>query len=223
MGIMKFKHSNIIASLVFICFSCNHSNADTSVKNSAAYLNVKKTYSQHPGKYDYIMFGDSITKNGKWNNLIPDYLIGNRGISGDDTSGMLDRINDIERTGAKTVFIMAGTNDVTRKVPPEEIAKNIILMTNHMKQKNINVVIQSTILSGDKRKRKNTSINKINDLLKAFSGKSGTPFLDLNSILSPNGVLKMEYTSDGTHLNTSGYEVWSKILRAYIDSSIKNR
>ncbi|OUE86909.1 hypothetical protein AZZ81_002710 [Klebsiella aerogenes] len=199
------------------------SNADTSVKNSAAYLNVKKTYSQHPGKYDYIMFGDSITKNGKWNNLIPGYLIGNRGISGDDTSGMLDRINDIERTGAKTVFIMAGTNDVTRKVPPEEIAKNIILMTNHMKQKNINVVIQSTILSGDKRKRKNTSINKINDLLKAFSGKSGTPFLDLNSILSPNGVLKMEYTSDGTHLNTSGYEVWSKILRAYIDSSIKNR
>ncbi|HBT3125556.1 GDSL-type esterase/lipase family protein [Klebsiella aerogenes] len=220
---MKFKHSNIIASLVFICFYCNHSNADTSVKNSAAYLNVKKTYSQHPGKYDYIMFGDSITKNGKWNNLIPGYLIGNRGISGDDTSGMLDRINDIERTGAKTVFIMAGTNDVTRKVPPEEIAKNIILMTNHMKQKNINVVIQSTILSGDKRKRKNTSINKINDLLKAFSGKSGTPFLDLNSILSPNGVLKMEYTSDGTHLNTSGYEVWSKILRAYIDSSIKNR
>ncbi|HDU4089835.1 TPA: hypothetical protein RFN11_005061, partial [Klebsiella aerogenes] len=85
--------------------------------------------------------------NGKWNNLIPGYLIGNRGISGDDTSGMLDRINDIERTGAKTVFIMAGTNDVTRKVPPEEIAKNIILMTNHMKQKNINVVIQSTILS----------------------------------------------------------------------------
>ena len=169
------------------------------------------------------MFGDSITKNGKWNNLIPGYLIGNRGISGDDTSGMLDRINDIERTGAKTVFIMAGTNDVTRKVPPEEIAKNIILMTNHMKQKNINVVIQSTILSGDKRKRKNTSINKINDLLKAFSGKSGTPFLDLNSILSPNGVLKMEYTSDGTHLNASGYEVWSKILRAYIDSSIKNR
>ncbi|EPL2134163.1 TPA: hypothetical protein MI728_004123 [Klebsiella aerogenes] len=220
---MKFKHSNIIATLLFICFFCNHSNADTSVKNSAAYLNVKKTYSQHPGKYDYIMFGDSITKNGKWNNLIPGYLIGNRGISGDDTSGMLDRINDIERTGAKTVFIMAGTNDVTRKVPPEEIAKNIILMTNHMKQKNINVVIQSTILSGDKRKRKNTSINKINDLLKAFSGKSGTPFLDLNSILSPNGVLKMEYTSDGTHLNTSGYEVWSKILRAYIDSSIKNR
>ncbi len=134
---MKFKHSNIIASLVFICFSCNHSNADTSVKNSAAYLNVKKTYSQHPGKYDYIMFGDSITKNGKWNNLIPGYLIGNRGISGDDTSGMLDRINDIERTGAKTVFIMAGTNDVTRKVPPEEIAKNIILMTNHMKQKTL--------------------------------------------------------------------------------------
>ncbi|MFH7379286.1 hypothetical protein I5195_15415 [Klebsiella aerogenes] len=220
---MKFKYSNIIASLVFICFSCNHSNADTSVKNSPAYLNVKKTHSRHPGKYDYIMFGDSITKNGKWNNLIPGYLIGNRGISGDDTSGMLDRINDIERTGAKTVFIMAGTNDVTRKVPPEEIAKNIILMTNHMKQKNINVIIQSTILSGDKRKRKNTSINKINDLLKAFSSKSGTPFLDLNAILSPNGVLKMEYTSDGTHLNTSGYEVWSKILRAYIDSSIKNR
>lgn len=43
---------------------------------------------------------------------------------------MLDRITDVERTGAKTVFIMAGTNDITRKVKPEDVARTIILMTN---------------------------------------------------------------------------------------------
>jgi lysophospholipase L1-like esterase len=31
---------------------------------------------------------------------------------------MLDRIKDVERTNAKVVFIMAGTNDITRTEYP---------------------------------------------------------------------------------------------------------
>jgi lysophospholipase L1-like esterase len=34
---------------------------------------------------------------------------------------MLDRIKDVERTNAKVVFIMAGTNDITRNVEPDPL------------------------------------------------------------------------------------------------------
>lgn len=199
----------------------NHCNADASVKSSSAYLKTKEMYSLHPGKYDYVMLGDSITKSGRWNNLIPGYSIGNRGISGDDTAGMLDRITDVERTGAKIVFIMAGTNDITRKVKPEDVARNIILMTNKMKEKGITVVIQSTILSGEEKKYKNPSINTINNILNDFSKKTATPYLDLNSSLSQNGMLKKEYTVDSTHLNAAGYKAWSEILKSYIERVTK--
>ena len=209
------------SALILTVLFSNLCNADASVKSSSAYLKTKEMYSLHPGKYDYVMFGDSITKSGRWNNLIPGYSIGNRGISGDDTAGMLDRITDVERTGAKTVFIMAGTNDITRKVKPEDVARNIILMTNEMKGKGITVVIQSTILSGEEKKYKNPSINKINNILKDFSKNTATPYLDLNSSLSKNGKLKEEYTVDSTHLNAAGYKVWSDILKSYISGVTK--
>lgn len=199
----------------------SYCHADASVKSSSAYLKTKEMYSLHPGKYNYVMFGDSITKSGKWDNLIPGYSIGNRGISGDDTAGMLDRLTDVERTGAKTVFIMAGTNDITRKIKPDDVARNIILMTNKMKEKGITVVIQSTILSGEERKDKNPSIIAINNILKDFSKKTGTAYLDLNTGLSENGLLKSEYTIDGTHLTAEGYKIWSKIITSYLQNSMQ--
>ncbi|EPR9647768.1 GDSL-type esterase/lipase family protein [Klebsiella pneumoniae] len=216
---MKLISLSAVASFMLSLLLCSECNADASVKNSPEYIKVKEMYSQHPGHFDYIMLGDSITKSGKWNELLPGYSIGNRGISGDDTSGMLDRIIDIEKAFPKVVFIMAGTNDITRKIKPENVAKNIISMTNEMKKKNIKVVIQSTILSGEKRKSKNHSINKLNSILKNFSVQSGTPFLDLNSKLSERGVLINEYTIDGTHLTAKGYEIWRSILVDFLNKT----
>ncbi|WP_434584176.1 GDSL-type esterase/lipase family protein [Klebsiella sp. R390] len=209
---MKLISTSTMASLMLSLLFCSQCNADASVKSSPEYIKLKEMYSRHPGHFDYIMLGDSITKSGKWNNLLPGYSVGNRGISGDDTAGMLDRIIDIEKTNPKMVFIMAGTNDITRKTKPEEVANNIISMTNEMKRKNIKVVIQSTILSGEKKKNKNQSINTLNSLLKKYAMNSGVYFLDLNNKLSDNGVLKNEYTIDGTHLTTEGYKAWSDIL-----------
>lgn len=159
------------SALIMTVLFSNLCNADASFKSSSAYLKTKEMYSRHPGKYAYVMFDDSITKSGRWNTLIPDYSIGNGGISGDNTARIFDRITDVDITGAKTVFIMFETNDITRKVKPEDVARNITLMTNEIKEKRITAVIQSTILSGEEKKYKNPSIDKINNILKNFSKK----------------------------------------------------
>lgn len=179
------------------------------------YTETQKIYAMYPGQYDYVMFGDSITEWGKWQDMFPKISIGNRGIAGDDTAGMLDRIGDVERTGAKYVFIMAGTNDLTRKVQPEIIAENIIKMSRTLQAKGIKVIFQSTIMAGKSKSFKNENITIINNIIHEYAIKSKSTYLDLNKSLAPDGVLNPEYTIDDTHLTASGYNLWQKILSSY--------
>lgn len=211
---LKTKLTKII--IITLALSCNISHADNKVNYGAFYNQTRSLYSMYPGHYSYVMFGDSLTERGKWQDMFPQYSIGNRGISGDDTNGMLNRINDIEKTGAKKVFIMAGTNDLTRHVSPEHVAENIISMTKELNKKGIKVVIQSTILAGKKFEDKNKSIEAINNILKQYAESSKTPYIDLNAKLAENNLLKSSYTIDGIHLTAKGYEVWRSSISDFI-------
>ena len=48
-----------------------------------------------------------------WDELLNNDTIQNRGISGDTTDGVLDRLNSINKN-IKQVFIMIGVNDIMR-------------------------------------------------------------------------------------------------------------
>ncbi|PLR29874.1 hypothetical protein CYR55_22555, partial [Chimaeribacter californicus] len=99
--IYEFKHRHFTSEQV-----------DT-VRNPT-YLFKRDMYKEFHGQGDYVMVGDSITENARWDDIFPDYKIVNRGIAGDDTTGVLERIDDIIATGAKKAFIMIGTNDIDR-------------------------------------------------------------------------------------------------------------
>lgn len=216
---MKFivgKHHLAAAIFLFTAALPSYASDQPIPQRKPLYLETQKMYEMFPGHYEYVMFGDSITERGKWEDMFPNYSIGNRGIGGDDTAGMLSRLNAVEKTGAKTVFVMAGTNDLSRHVKPDEIANNIIEISEKLRSKGIKVVIQSTIYSGTKKKKKNPSISIINNTLKNYSKSNGTPYLDLNEKLSENNVLKPEYSLDDTHLTAEGYKEWSKLLNKFL-------
>lgn len=62
--------------------------------------------------FDIALFGDSITRGSDFQLCFPDVKIINLGYSGDNILGMLKRIPMIQKSNAKKVFIMAGTNDL---------------------------------------------------------------------------------------------------------------
>ena len=64
-------------------------------------------------RYDTVMLGDSITDEARWDELLNSSTIQNRGISGDTTSGVLDRLDSTNKN-IKKVFIMVGINDIMR-------------------------------------------------------------------------------------------------------------
>lgn len=209
---MKLKKICFAFALLMTAITAN---AD-SLKRTGTYLATRDQYHIYHGKYDVVMFGDSLTERGKWQDMFPDLRIGNRGISGDDTMGMLQRVSDIEDTGAKLVFIMAGTNDVSEKINPDDSARNLIKIAELLRNKGIRVILQSTLLGNKVRVEKNEKIKEINKLIKDWSHENGFQFLDLNEKLSSEGYLSDGLTIDGIHLNANGYSIWKGIINPYL-------
>ena len=166
-------------------------------------------------KYKTIMLGDSITDEGSWDELLNNDTIQNRGISGDTTDGVLDRLNSVNKN-IKQVFIMIGVNDIMRGREVDEIFANYLKIIKTFKEKNIKVHIQSTLYIGETRKSNfNPKVEELNKRLEKYASENKITFINLNPIFAPNQVLKKEFTSDDLHLNGTAYKLWAEQIRKY--------
>ena len=63
---------------------------------------------------DVVMLGNSLTEfGGDWNRLLRWRRVRNRGISGDDATGILHRLGQILPGKPKAIFLMVGINDLS--------------------------------------------------------------------------------------------------------------
>lgn len=154
-----------------------------------------------------MMIGDSITDEGEWSELLG-IKVQNRGISGDTTDGVLDRLHTVG-PNIKQVFIMIGVNDIMRGKSSEYVFENYKKILKYFQEKNIKVVIQSTLYIGESRKQDfNPKIEKLNKDLKDFAKNNQIYIIDLNPIFAPSKILLKNYTTDDLHLNGKAYLLW---------------
>ena len=190
---------------------------DWKIQNDPYYKHRKSQFdvlSQNE-KYKTIMLGDSITDEGSWDELLNNDTIQNRGISGDTTDGVLDRLNSVNKN-IKQVFIMIGVNDIMRGREVDEIFANYLKIIKTFKEKNIKVHIQSTLYIGETRKSNfNPKVEELNKRLEKYASENQITFINLNPIFAPNQVLKKEFTSDDLHLNGTAYKLWAEQIRKY--------
>ncbi len=166
-----------------------------------------------------VMLGDSITAGGEWLELFPRVSIVNRGIGGDTTKGIIQRLDEVVNRQPKAVFILIGINDLALGESIEGICDNYRKIIELLQAKTIRVFIQSTILPGgnvvEERRKKVIELNK---RLKALcSSIEGVTFIDLNQVLAPAGVLDAGYTLDGIHLNGKGYWEWAQTIKPAVE------
>lgn len=152
----------------------------------------------------------------------------NQGISGETSSGLLSRLYVFDGTSPETIFVMIGINDLVRGSDDETVLENqrqIIreLLRAHPKSQ---IVVQSILPHmGNKATWENSDrlldipnsrIREINRRLKAIADFEGAFFLDLHPLFaSPTGFLRPEFSTDGLHLNDSGYLVWRTAIKLY--------
>jgi predicted alpha-1,2-mannosidase len=189
----------------------------------AYYYHKKEHFETLPDTPNEIIFlGNSITDGAEWFELFDgNPNIKNRGIGGDDTDGVLERLAEVTSSQPRQVFIMIGTNDLAYGKTIEHVVANHKKIIERILEDspNTEVIMQSVLPVEDAVHwtRPNASILEINKQLKAHCEEIGITYIDLDPIFADeNGKLDKKYSIDGLHVNGQGYLKWVEIIKPLI-------
>ena len=169
-------------------------------------------------------FGDSMTDEGDWQKLFPGINLVNRGIGGDTTLGLLNRIDQVIALRPPKIFLMIGTNDLCFNRSIADTLKNYdeILRRLHTSLPETKIYIESVLPFNDQifpshYLRSNENIKTLNVGIRQLAEKHHDPYLDLVPYFSDaDGRLPAEYTIDGLHLNADGYAIWKEHIKEFV-------
>ncbi len=173
-------------------------------------------------EHEIIFLGDSITDRCEWFELFSNPNVKNRGLSGDKTSGVLDRLFEVTQSKPDKIFIMIGVNDLRHGVSIDSILTNYkkIIKTINLQSPKTEIIIESVLPVNNKigkPKTTNLKVDNLNGFLRNLSQKFNIKYVDISSRLKDvKGRLDEKYSKDGLHINGKGYLVWKSVIEKYL-------
>ncbi|MCH3964893.1 MAG: GDSL-type esterase/lipase family protein [Clostridium sp.] len=165
---------------------------------------------------DIVFLGDSITNRSEWMEVFDNPDIKNRGIDGDTTSGILNRLNTITRGYPKKIFLMIGINDILHNEDRVYIFNNYKQILNQIRINSPDTIIYVESILPNNNIKSNRDVKFLNNELKKLSA-SKIIYIDLFDKFVEHDKLSGRYTYDGTHLNGLGYLLWKKEIEKYVN------
>lgn len=162
-----------------------------------------------------LFLGDSITEGGLWGDLFPDLRTSNRGIGGEATYDLLERV-DSAINDPVAVSLMIGTNDLHG--PRElrgtaQIADRLDRIVGRIRDRApdaallVNSVLPRTELFAPR-------IRELNERYAEVAARHGATYVDLWPVFADeHGAIRREYARDNLHLTPAGYLAWAEVLR----------
>ena len=171
---------------------------------------------------DIVFIGNSITEQGgDWGKRFNNPKVKNRGISGDVTAGVINRLAEIYYYKPEKIFIKIGINDLFHnELTPEYVAKNIKLIVDkiHLESPDTKIYVHTILPTANDTNLKG-KIKDTNAILKAINPTNYLQIIDLYSIFANvNDLMTSSYTVDGVHLTESGYVVWQNYIKEFVNS-----
>lgn len=233
------KHIFVLFFLFFCIFLYAQEEPDRVSTNQWAklwrYGDADTMLSAEPAPGRVVFVGNSITD--FWATSSPEFFFENgficRGISAQTTPQMLLRFrHDVVETGAETVVILAGTNDIAGNngySPFDEIAGFIADMCEIAIANGIRPLICSVLPAHcyywNADIHPETDIPILNEKLKAYAENKGIEYVDFFSSLVDleaenfNGLPK-KYSEDGVHPTVEGYKVMEGVIMEYLKKEV---
>jgi lysophospholipase L1-like esterase len=149
----------------------------------------------------------------------------NRGISGDITFGVLERLHQVTEGQPKKIFILIGINDVSRNIPDSIIANNYrrIVQQIQANSPRTKIYFQTLMPVNNEFTQFKNHYNKdehilwLNDQIKKIGNEYHIEVIDLYPhFLNSQNKLDKKFTLDGLHPNAEGYKVWASVLKKYL-------
>lgn len=168
-----------------------------------------------------VWLGDSITDGCEWNELFPGTPCLNRGISADNSFGVLNRLYEIIRRRPQKIFVMIGINDIARGIPDSIILRNYQRIIDSIKDQSpeSKLYFQSLLPTNNaftdfkNHQNKTDHILYLNKELEKICRRNNISFIDLYPhFTDEDGRLDIRYTNDGLHLTGKGYQKWKQVI-----------
>ncbi len=219
------KH--FIAACLFLVAFCIAANGqekkwDSTYRPNNYELKVELFKSYPNSSKDIIFLGNSIMAGTDWMELLGRTDVRNRGISGDISFGILERLSEVTEGAPAKVFVLIGINDISRNVPDSFIVDNYRKIIQRIKAESPSTKIYFHTLMPVNNEftqfknhyNKDEHILAVNEGLKKLASKEKITLIDLYPhFLDADKKLDKRYTEDGLHLNAEGYKVWAGVLK----------
>lgn len=201
--------------------------AKSTKSNTIVYfLNRQQNFEVFPKDSNSIIFlGNSLTQFFEVTELLKNLKIKNRGIYGDFTGGVLNRIKPIIDEHPQKVFIEIGLNDLLHSIPVDTVLKNYqtLIDTLQSGKSGTKVYVQSLLPIGYNSETANLphindDIRLINERLKQYSQQHNATYIDLYTSFSIEGKINPKYfISDGEHITGEGYMLWADLVKPFVN------
>ena len=169
---------------------------------------------------DVAFLGDSLTDGYNLAQYYPQYKTANRGIGGETTHGLENRLQvSVYDLKPKVAVLLIGGNNLNTMF---ENYENILFgLKNEVPQ--TKVILVSLTAMGKNLANKNQIAAYNNVIIKKLAVKYGFTFVDLYTPLfdETSGEIYADYTTDGAHLTPQGYHVFTETLTPAIDEALK--
>jgi len=166
---------------------------------------------------DIILLGDSITAGFPTDTLLKEFSVLNKGIAGDRTDQVLERLNrDVIELAPSAVFLLIGINDIGGGFSNNTLLVNyerlILRITKNVPGGKL--FIESILPTRGIDNRPLERIQLLNVEIHKLAMKYGIKFLDIYPLfVNAKGELREEFSDDGIHLTLPAYQKWADYLK----------
>ena len=193
---------------------------------SEAYYQIKVSIFEAMNKDNnsIVFLGDSLTDYVTFDEILRNPNIKNRGIAGDTTLGVLNRLDEVISVKPAKLFILIGTNDILFRRSADEIIQSIRQIISRVQKESTDtkIYLQSLFPVNNIQFRTNRpleTIKALNEKIRTTAYEMHCTFIDTYPLLlSESGdALDVQYTIDGLHLNGKGILKWVEYLKPYVN------
>ncbi|MEJ7766523.1 MAG: GDSL-type esterase/lipase family protein [Chitinophagaceae bacterium] len=175
-----------------------------------------------------VFVGNSLTQQFELAELFQNINVKNRGINGDNSTSILNRLSAVVSAKPKKIFIETGINDIIEGRSNEKILEDYKLILSKLLTEcpSSKIYVQSILPVYEKGLAirispvKNENIRSINHALQMYCENNHLTFIDLNTVFDLYGEMNPKYCiEDGLHISGEGYLLMTKILKKYVNES----
>lgn len=226
-GIIYITFGFIVICLLLMIYTINNTNVKVKSLEEAIEKRITKVENVSPMT---IFYGDSITDYYALDRFFNNDSYLNKGISGITSSDALKELKEnVLNYHPKRVLLLIGTNDLNADIKNDKTISNIeemiIRIQNNNEKTKIFVELILPINNSDNDKidhevvgkRTNKKIKAINKQIENICNKYKVTYIDTYSKMTDkDGLLNLDYTKEGLHLNDDGYQKLTSILNEYL-------